>query len=166
MLKRACHKQLLLCRQDWVFAFNCCHTLRLMHTYNTYYHPQKGQVAVRLGFAWPAVYLGCIWMFSNVLWRRGLVWLMAYAILWGLALSVVPATGGTLQTLVVCSLALMLSTLWLLPAFFGHLWCELALARAGYERCTIEYAHCARVAATLAAEKQRRSYTTMSLLTS
>ncbi len=123
------------------------------YTYNIYAHPTKGSIAVRLGFAWPAIFLGCFWMFSNVLWRRGLIWLTAYTILWGLALILLNNAQGWLQTMGFIKLGLAFLTLWLLPAFFGHLWCELHLHTQGFERRSIEYANCAQHAVRKAKQK-------------
>lgn len=116
-----------------------------MHTYNTYLHPTTGtHQVVRLGFAWPALYWGCFWMLSNMLWRRGLLCLSAYASLWCLGLLYIPQVQGGWQTILCLGISLGFLLLWLLPAFFGHLWCELHLNERGYIRHSIVYAPCAK----------------------
>jgi hypothetical protein len=48
-----------------------------MSTFRIYQHPTHGYQAVKLGFGWPALLFGWVWMFSKKMWEFGLVWLGA-----------------------------------------------------------------------------------------
>jgi hypothetical protein len=49
----------------------------VMLTFRIYQHPTHGYQAVKLGFGWPALLFGWMWMFSKRMWELGLVWLGA-----------------------------------------------------------------------------------------
>ena len=104
-----------------------------MKTFNVYRHPLQGLEAVKVGFSWPAVSAGPIWMLSKQLWGLSALWIALY-----LSLSLVdPGTDefepGGPQGLVYLHLVAGYLALTLIPGFIGNRWREKNLVRRGFE---------------------------------
>ena len=104
-----------------------------MKTFNVYRHPIQGLEAVKVGFSWPAISVGPIWMLVKKLWGLSGLWLAMY-----FALSLVETVtdksepGGD-QAFLYLLLAAGYSALTLVPGFKGNKWREKNLIRRGFE---------------------------------
>jgi hypothetical protein len=104
-----------------------------MKTFNVYRHPIQGLEAVKVGFSWPAVSAGPIWMLAKQLWGLSALWIALY-----LSLSLVE-TGtdkfepGGAQALVYLHLVAGYCALSLIPGLSGNKWREKNLVRRGFE---------------------------------
>jgi hypothetical protein len=98
--------------------------------YRVYEHPTLGLAAVKMGFCWPALLVGILWMFAKQLYLQAAKWAAAYLLLYVLLVFVGDASEveGILTLLTVGALLV----LWLMPGFRGNIWRETELARRGY----------------------------------
>ena len=100
------------------------------HRYAVYRHPVQGDVAVKLGFSWPALCGDFFWMFSKALYFHAALWLTCWMVVIALCWMLL---SGPLPVLLwgvwVAALGIKL-----LPGLRGNLWVEDALYRRGYAR--------------------------------
>lgn len=104
-----------------------------MKAFNTYRHPTLGFEAVKVGFSWPALFFGLVWMLVKRLWKFAGLWLVAYAacsLIEGAAKNLlVGASQAIVQLLVIAAYF----ALWLVPPFNGNKWRDEDLAKRGYQ---------------------------------
>lgn len=87
-----------------------------MKYFQVYKHPFYGFECVKIGFSWPALFFGIIWMLFSRLWLTSIIWLIVYA----LTTYIVSNRIANLPISLV-AIAIYIS-LWLLPAFQGNNW--------------------------------------------
>ena len=104
-----------------------------MKTFNIYKHPTHGFEAVKVGFSWPALFFGIIWMLVKKLWGFAGLWFVATVVLafFEGIIEQADASGG--QALAYLLLAVGYFTLALVPGFKGNKWREDNLTERGYE---------------------------------
>ena len=107
-----------------------------MKTFNVYKHPTKDTLAVKVGFSWPALFFGWIWMLVKKLWGLAGGWFSAYIILSLIQKGIDLSDGGTVQLAIQMVFAAAYFTLWLVPGFKGNKWVEDNLTERGYEKFT------------------------------
>ncbi|HEX4962679.1 MAG TPA: hypothetical protein VF173_17720 [Thermoanaerobaculia bacterium] len=105
-----------------------------MKTFSVYEHPALGLEALKVGFCWPALVLGILWMLARKLWSFLGLWFALYValfilVLWSGGIES-QATQGWIFIIVLAGLLV----LWLIPAFKGNTWREKNLAARGYEK--------------------------------
>jgi len=105
-----------------------------MRTFNVYKHPTQGIEAVKVGFSWPALFFGVIWMLVKKLWGVAGAWVAAYIVLSLIERVTDQSEEDGAQALVYLILAAGYFTLWLVPAFKGNRWREENLSSHGYEK--------------------------------
>jgi hypothetical protein len=106
--------------------------------YTVYHHPTLGFSAVKIGFSWPALFFGIIWMLIKRLWILAALWFAAY-LLCGLIEAASNLVGLTSEadepiTMVDYLLIAAYLALSLVPGFKGNKWRERDLAKHGF--CT------------------------------
>ena len=97
-----------------------------MKTFKVYKHPARGFEAVKVGFSWPALFFGLIWMLVKRLWNFAAIWFGLYIVL-AIAESVAKSPFSLFIIFVVYM------ALWLMPAFKGNEWREANLSTRGFE---------------------------------
>ncbi len=105
-----------------------------MKTFKVYRHPVEGLKAVKVGFSWPALFFGVIWMLAKRLWGLAAIWIALYSIC-GI-IEVITLRSGInplLQGIIYLILFGVYTGLWLVPGFKGNKWRERYLERRGYE---------------------------------
>ena len=104
-----------------------------MKFFNAYRHPAHGFEAVKIGFSWPALFFGIVWMVVKRLWKFAGLWLLAYAacsLVEGVAKNLLAAaTQASVHLLVVAAYI----ALWLVPPFKGNKWRDEDLTKRGYQ---------------------------------
>ncbi len=111
-----------------------------MKTFKVFRHSVNGFEAVKVGFSWPALFLGVIWMIIKKLYGLAGLWFTIIVIL-ALVDSAISdfvknTTQRTLAILIVVVDRLLWLMIWLLPAFMGNKWREANLKKRGYEFVT------------------------------
>ena len=97
-----------------------------MKTFKIFKHPTQGYEAVKVGFSWPGLFFGVIWMLVKKLWGFAGIWFGLYVIC-AIIESVVVGPFG-IFILVASYLAL-----WLIPGIKGNKWREGNLSSRGFE---------------------------------
>lgn len=101
-----------------------------MKTFNVYHHEVNGYEAIKVGFAWPALFLGALWMLVFSLWWQAAAWIFALVMISKLQTSL----GNASHQAVI---AILLFVFWLFivvyPASVGNKWREQNLKRRGYD---------------------------------
>ena len=105
-----------------------------MRSFNVYRHPAEGYEAVKIGFSWPALVLGIIWMLAKKLWTFAAIWFAAYVLLYLVEGATVLAGSESGPHALI---SLILPPAWvaflLIPGFKGNAWRERSLQDRGYE---------------------------------
>ena len=123
-----------------------------MKTFKVYQHPQEGFDAVKVGFSWPALLSGFVWLFACELWTLALVFSGAF-IVWTLVGTFVhPAEGSVAQSLLSTLLNAGLVALFLVPGLKGNRWMEGKLQESGFQPVSMVKAGTKREAVLLAAK--------------
>jgi hypothetical protein len=104
-----------------------------MNTYKVYQHPTLGYEAVKVGFSWPALFLGLIWMSAKRLWGLAALWFLMYIALVIIEASTYDISNQTAQTILLLALVGAYVGLSLLPGIKGNAWHATSLARRGYQ---------------------------------
>lgn len=104
-----------------------------MKTFNVYRHPDQGFEAVKVGFSWPALSAGLIWMLAKQLWGLSALWIALYVSLSLVESGAGESESGGSQTLVYLHLVAGYFVLSLLPGFKGNEWREKNLVKRGFE---------------------------------
>jgi hypothetical protein len=104
-----------------------------MKTFNVYRHPIQGLEAVKVGFSWPAVSAGPIWMLIKQLWGLSGLWVGMYFVLSLIETVTDRSEPGGAQVLVYLLLVAGYVVLGLVPGFKGNKWREKNLVRRGFE---------------------------------
>lgn len=122
-----------------------------MKAFNIYKHPTQGIEAVKVGFSWPALFFGVIWMLVKKLWGRAGAWFAMYLALVLIEKIADQSGRGGAQAFAYLLLAAGYFALWLIPAFKGNKWREENLTNRGYEQHSTAQAitHEAAVAQTV-----------------
>jgi hypothetical protein len=105
-----------------------------MKTFNIYKHPTEGLEAVKVGFSWPALVFGMLWMMVKKLWGFAGLWFVASVVLALFEGVIERADAGGGQALAYLLLAAGYFTLAFVPALKGNKWREDNLAERGYEQ--------------------------------
>ncbi len=104
-----------------------------MRRFNVYRHPAEGYEAVKIGFSWPALVLGIMWMLAKKLWTFAAIWFAAYVLLTLVeGATVLAGSESGPQALISLILPLAWLGFWLVPAFKGNAWREHNLQDRGY----------------------------------
>lgn len=104
-----------------------------MKQFNVFKSPTRGMEAVKVGFSWPALFFGVIWMLLKKLWGVAALW-MTVCIAFALIEEVTDRSEASLvQASVYFFLAAGYFALWLIPAFKGNKWREQNLTKRGFE---------------------------------
>ena len=106
-----------------------------MKTFNVYRHPVQGLEAVKVGFSWPAVSAGPIWMLAKQLWGWSALWIALYCSLSLVETDTGESESGGAQALVYLHLVAGYAALSLIPGLKGNQWWEKNLVRRGFEMC-------------------------------
>lgn len=104
-----------------------------MRTFRVYKHATEGFEAVKVGFSWPALFFGVLWMLVSSLWLFAVSWVVmvvALRIIEALVLRYPPSLAQALAALVI---AACFFALWLVPAFKGNKWRDKKLSKQGYQ---------------------------------
>jgi len=108
-----------------------------MKTYKVYKHPINGYEAVKVGFSWPAFFLGppplfLLWMLSKKLWGKTGTWFLVLIVLQiGIASQLLLSETYLLMLIVLCNCDYF--ALWLVQAFKGNSWRTTNLEKRGFE---------------------------------
>ena len=100
--------------------------------YSVYRHACSGDEAVKIGFSWPALCLGFLWMFAKRLPGYALAWMVSLIVLGALFTVVSQMPRDGLSVALYGMLAVVAAIVWLVPALRGNGWRERDLARRGY----------------------------------
>lgn len=88
--------------------------------FNIYEHPSLGLEAVKMGFSFPALLFGIVWILTKKQWDMAMLWVFLFVVFFNTtSVSWIPPIGYLF--------------LWLLPAFTGNTWRENNLSKRGYE---------------------------------
>lgn len=88
--------------------------------FNIYEHPSLGLEAVKIGFSFPALLFGIVWILTKKQWDMALLWAFLFVVFTNThSVSWIPPIGYLF--------------LWLFPAFKGNAWREINLSKRGYE---------------------------------
>jgi hypothetical protein len=104
-----------------------------MRTFRVYKHATEGFEAVKVGFSWPALFFGALWMLVSGLWLFAAAWLamvVSLRIIEALVLRQQPSLAQAIAALVI---AACFFALWLVPAFKGNRWRDRRLSKQGYQ---------------------------------
>ena len=104
-----------------------------MKSFNVYKHPSHGIEAVRVGFSWPALFFGILWMLAKRLWGLAGIWFVALIVLSLVEKVADQSREDGAQALVYLILAVAYFALRLIPAFHGNKWKEKDLSKRGFE---------------------------------
>ncbi len=105
-----------------------------MKTFNIYKHPTEGLEAVKVGFSWPALVFGILWMLVKKPWGFASLWFVAGLLLLFFEGVVERADASGGQALAYLLLTAGYFTLALVPAVKGNKWREDNLAGRGYKQ--------------------------------
>ena len=95
-----------------------------MRRFNVYRHPAEGYEAVKIGFSWPALVLGSIWMLAKKLWTLAAIWFAAYVLLTLVeGATVLAGSESGSQALISLILPPAWLAFWLIPGFKGNASC-------------------------------------------
>ena len=94
-----------------------------MKTFKVYQHPVTGYEAVKVGFSWPAFFVGFIWMLVKKLWGIAGLWFVFYIVL-SIIETVTDEAGSEpgLPAIVYLILVGGYFAVWLIPGFKGNEW--------------------------------------------
>ena len=102
------------------------------NTFRGFHHPILGYEAVKVGFSWPALLLGPIWMSSKQLWGLAVLWLLIYIALAVMEAFTYDSSDRSTQVILSVVLVSVYLTLWLVPGIKGNAWRAADLRRRGY----------------------------------
>lgn len=102
-----------------------------MKKFNVYKHPTLGMEVVKVGFSWPAFFLGVLWLLAKELWGVAGTWFAVYVALSFIEKATDQSQGGA-QSLVHIFFVVGYFSLWLVPGFKGNKWREENLLKQGY----------------------------------
>ena len=105
-----------------------------MKTFNIYKHPTQGIQAVKVGFSWPALFFGILWLLSKKLWSFSGIWVATYFFLTITERATEHFAGSQAKAFLYLILAACYFAVWLVPAFKGNSWREHNLFKRGYEK--------------------------------
>lgn len=105
-----------------------------MKKFNVYQYPAYGMEAVKVGFSWPALFFGIVWMLVKKMWGLAGAWFVIYIVVSMVEMVTDQAGPGGAQTVGYLVLAAVYFTLWLVPAFKGNGWRERNLAKRGFKK--------------------------------
>ena len=105
-----------------------------MKTFNIYKHPTQGIQAVKVGFSWPALFFGILWLLSKKLWSFSGIWVATYFFLTITERATEHFAGSEAKAFLYLILAACYFAVWLVPAFKGNSWREHNLFKRGYEK--------------------------------
>ncbi len=98
----------------------------MMKNFQIYKHPFYGFECVKIGFSWPALFFGPIWIFISRLWAVFFIWITLYGLI--LYVSGMPHANLSVPlVLIAISIALLIT-----PAFQGNDWLMSSLRKRGY----------------------------------
>ena len=109
-----------------------------MKKFNVYKHPTLGSEAVKVGFAWPALFFGLIWLIVKQIWVPVGIWIggyVAYTVVQQFIYKSFRADQdvvGGFQAIVYLAFVAAAIVLWLIAAFKGNKWREGKLSKRGY----------------------------------
>jgi hypothetical protein len=95
-----------------------------MKTYRVFKHRNNGLKAVKVGFSWPALSFGLVWLMSNNLWTQTALWASAAVIL---------LHAGAISDIWSADVIRWWIALNILPFFMGNDWRHASLREQGYE---------------------------------
>ncbi|MDM0047930.1 serine/threonine-protein kinase [Variovorax sp. J22R115] len=100
--------------------------------YSVYRHAHRNDEAVKIGFSWPALCLGVVWMFAKRLSGYALAWIGCIVVVAAMfaVVSQMPRDGLTIALYGL--LAVVAAMVWVMPALRGNGWRERHLLRRGY----------------------------------
>jgi hypothetical protein len=104
-----------------------------MKTFRVYKHTIKGIEAVKVGFSWPALFFGLIWMLLKKLYVLAVAWFVGYWIIGIIEAVIDKSNDGGAQVLGSLIIVAGAFALWLVPGFKGNKWREDNLTKRGYE---------------------------------
>lgn len=100
--------------------------------YSVYRRARSADEAVKIGFSWPALCLGFLWLFAKRLPGYALAWVGGLVVLLALFAVVSQMPHDGLTVTLQGMLAVVAAIAWLVPALRGNGWRESHLARRGY----------------------------------
>ncbi|HEY3196588.1 MAG TPA: DUF2628 domain-containing protein [Nitrospirales bacterium] len=103
-----------------------------MNTFQIYHHPTLGDEAIKVGFSWPAFFLGPVWMLRKRLWGLAVLWFLIYVILSVIEASTVAVSNRTEGIMFSVMMVGLYTALWLVPGIKGNAWRATNLTRRGY----------------------------------
>ncbi len=126
-----------------------------MRHFLVYQHPEFGEEAVKIGFSWPALFFGIIWMMVKKLWMWAGIWFVIALVFNAVAALLSDAESGRSIIVTVVLLAVWL-WLWLYPAIKSNEWRHMNLENKGYNFLSDVEAESpdAAIAEAMEAEKQ------------
>jgi Flp pilus assembly pilin Flp len=104
-----------------------------MKTFKIFEHPQRGREVVKVGFSWPALFFGILWMLFKGLWK--------FAGMWSAILLIMMFVENAVKTGVydpqlkfILEYAVLAGyiAIMLIPAFKGNEWREKKMIDKGY----------------------------------
>ena len=101
-------------------------------TFRVYHHPILGYEVVKVGFSWPALFLGLIWMSAKGLWGLAGLWLLSYIALAIIEASTYDVSNHSAQAILSLTLVGLYLVLSLVPGIKGNAWHATNLTRRGY----------------------------------
>ena len=102
-------------------------------TFNVYHHPMYGFEAVKVGFSWPALFFGILWMMYKKLWLFAGIIITLFFLLSLIETMIIQSQNSGIQVTINLFLIIFYFVLWFLPAFKGNKWRENNLSNLGYE---------------------------------
>ena len=102
-------------------------------TFRVYHHPTLGYEAVKVGFSWPALVLGLIWMAAKGLWGLAVLWLLSYVALAIIEVTTYDLSSHSAQVILSLTLVGVYLMLSLVPGIKGNAWHATNLTRRGYQ---------------------------------
>ncbi len=112
-----------------------------MKQFKIFEHPTKGLDAVKIGFSWPAFFLGIIWLIFKGMWKYAGIFFVIYLIMSFIQSSI---SSSNIEPVLVSTYTLMIRITHLLIlttlGFKGNFWRESSLREKGYAFMTTVYA--------------------------
>ncbi len=104
-----------------------------MKTFKVFRHPVKGFDVVKVGFSWPALFFGIIWMLIKKLYGWFFLWIAMFILLSLVEVVTVQSIESIEKIIVSLIIIIGYWALWLIPGFKGNKWREKNLQKRGYE---------------------------------
>ena len=104
-----------------------------MKQFNIFEHPSKGLDAVKVGFSWPAFFLGIIWLVFKGMWKYAGIFFVIYLIMTFIQNSI---SSSDLEPGLEATYVLMVRIthlfILIILGFKGNFWRESTLREKGY----------------------------------